>query len=168
MAVFGVAASVLCAFFLIGLDITARDALHERWYGRGFVWKMGTLIAAGSVISAALSLLAPALFRPLMEAGSISSAEFGERSTRVAAASFIAFAGANVVDSAVYQLLHRRTRLLKINGSNVVTSLADSILFPTLAFGALMPAIIVLEFAAKASGGFVWSLVLRKRAFSAA
>lgn len=61
-----------------------------------------------------------------------------------------------------------RLRLLKINGSNVVTSLVDSVCFPTLAFGAVMPLVILLEFTAKASGGFVWSLVLRKRAFEPA
>jgi uncharacterized PurR-regulated membrane protein YhhQ (DUF165 family) len=146
VAYFGIVASIVCAFFLIGLDITARDALHERWYRRGLVWKMGALIAAGSLISAALNV----------------------KTSRVALASFVAFAGANIADALVYQLLHKRPTLQKINGSNVVTSLVDSILFPTLAFGAFMPLVIVLEFAAKASGGFVWSLILRKKAFSAA
>jgi len=140
---FGVAASITTAFFLIGLDITARDALHERWYRRGLVWKMGVLIAAGSLISYVLNA----------------------KTSRVAIASFVSFAAANLADALVYQKLHRRPRLFKINGSNVVTSAVDSVLFPTLAFGALMPLVIALEFTAKASGGFVWSLVLKKRAF---
>ena len=124
---FGVVASIATAFFFIGLDITARDALHERWYGRGLVWKMAALIAAGSIISAALNV----------------------KTSRVALASFASFAGANLVDALVYQRLHARPRLQKINGSNVVTLLVDSILFPTLAFGAVMPVVIVLEFVAK-------------------
>jgi uncharacterized PurR-regulated membrane protein YhhQ (DUF165 family) len=139
----GVAASITTAFLLIGLDITARDALHERWYRRGLVWKMGALIASGSVISALINI----------------------ESGRIAAASFVSFAVANLADALVYHVLHRRPRLLKINGSNVVTSLVDSLLFPTLAFGAVMPLAMLAEFVAKAGGGFVWSLILRRRAF---
>jgi hypothetical protein len=89
---FGVAASITTAFFLIGLDITARDALHERWYRRGLVWKMGVLIAAGSLISYVLNA----------------------KTSRVAIASFVSFAVANLADALVYQKLHRRPRLFKI------------------------------------------------------
>jgi len=38
--------------------------------------------------------------------------------------------------------------------------LVDSLLFPTLAFGAVMPAIIAGQFFAKVAGGFFWSLIL--------
>ena len=38
----------------------------------------------------------------------------------------------------------------------------DSLLFPTIAFGVLMPEIIALQFIAKVSGGAVWSFLLQK------
>ena len=37
----------------------------------------------------------------------------------------------------------------------------------TPAFGAFMPAIVLLQFAAKVGGGFVWSLLLRRLAIAA-
>jgi hypothetical protein len=35
-------------------------------------------------------------------------------------------------------------------------------LFPTIAFGVLMPEIIALQFAAKVVGGVVWSFIIKK------
>jgi queuosine precursor transporter len=52
VAHFGPASTPLVAFALIGLDVTARDALHERWRRRGLFPKMLALVA-GSLLSAA-------------------------------------------------------------------------------------------------------------------
>jgi len=84
----------------------------------------------------------------------------------IAIASATAFVAAAIVDWLVYSLLRDRKWLVKSNVSNVAGAAVDSILFPTIAFGALMPAIIALQFAAKVSGGAVWSFVLQpKRIF---
>jgi hypothetical protein len=37
------------------------------------------------------------------------------------------------------------------------------LLFPTIAFGVLMPEIVALQFVAKVSGGAIWSYVLEKK-----
>ncbi|MCP4755890.1 MAG: VUT family protein [Proteobacteria bacterium] len=131
---FGPSASIATAFVFIGLDLTTRDYLHESWQGKGLVWKMGLLIASGSVISWILN----------RDAGPI------------ALASFVAFAAAGVADAIVYQLLKEKSRVLKVNGSNVVSSGVDSLVFPTLAFGSLMPLIVLGQFAAKVFGGAIW------------
>lgn len=47
-----------------------------------------------------------------------------------------------------------------MNGSNVAGALVDSAVFPTLAFGEVLPLVILGQFAAKSAGGAVWSLVL--------
>jgi hypothetical protein len=52
--------------------------------------------------------------------------------------------------------------LIRANGSNVAGSAVDSIVFPTLAFGAFMPEIVLGQFVAKFVGGFLWSLVLQR------
>jgi len=39
----------------------------------------------------------------------------------------------------------------------------DSLIFPTLAFGALMPHIVAMQFVAKVAGGALWSWLLNKR-----
>ena len=51
VAYFGPAISILNAFLFIGLDLTARDALHEQWNGRHLVRNMALLIASGSLLS---------------------------------------------------------------------------------------------------------------------
>ena len=140
VAAFGPAVAVVNAFLFIGLDITARDALHEAWQHQGLWWKMLLLIASGSVLSAAVNWNA----------------------AQIALASFLAFAGAGIADTLVYHALRDRARMLKINGSNVVSAAVDSVLFPALAFGfPLLIGVMVGQFVAKVTGGFVWSVILR-------
>jgi uncharacterized PurR-regulated membrane protein YhhQ (DUF165 family) len=140
VAAYGPAVAIMNAFVFIGLDITARDALHEAWKHEGLWWKMLLLIAAGSILSAVLNWNA----------------------AQIALASFVAFAGAGVADTVVYHGLRDRARLLKINGSNIVSSAVDSVLFPALAFGfPLLIGVMIGQFVAKVAGGFVWSVILR-------
>jgi uncharacterized PurR-regulated membrane protein YhhQ (DUF165 family) len=139
VAQFGPSVSIINAFLFIGLDLTTRDLLHERWQGRNLWLKMLALIAAGSVLSYALN----------HNAGSI------------ALASFVAFAGAGITDTAMYWLLGDKSRLFRINGSNVVSAGVDSLIFPLLAFGwPLLWGIVLGQFIAKTLGGFCWSLTL--------
>ncbi len=139
VARFGPSVAILNAFLFIGLDLTARDQLHEAWRGNNLLLKMTGLIAAGSILSWLLNA----------NAGPI------------ALASFVAFAAAATVDAVAYQLLGDLPRWLRINGSNVPSALVDSIVFPTLAFGGFLWGITLGQFAAKVLGGFLWSLVFR-------
>jgi uncharacterized PurR-regulated membrane protein YhhQ (DUF165 family) len=142
VAQFGPAISIVNAFLFIGLDLTARDALHERWHGRHLVRNMAALIAAGSLLSWLLN----------RDAG------------QIALASFLAFAAAAAADTFVYHRLLPRPWWQKINGSNMAGAGVDSIVFPLVAFG-WPPLVWVMagQFAAKVAGGAVWSLILRNR-----
>ena len=53
--------------------------------------------------------------------------------------------------------------MFSANGSNVAGAAVDSLIFPTLAFGALMPHIVAMQFAAKVAGGALWTWALRQR-----
>jgi len=137
--IFGPAVSVLNAFLLIGFNLTARDKLHDAWKGQHLKRNMFLLILTGSAISL------------LFGAG------------RIAIASFIAFAVSESLDAVSYHLLRGRVKLLQINGSNVVSAAADSILFPLLAFGwPPLVAVMVGQFLAKVFGGAIWSLILNR------
>ena len=138
-AKFGPGASIINAFLFIGLDLTSRDKLHEAWGGKCLWPKMFALIVTGSLISWLLN----------RNAGSI------------AIASLVAFGCAGLIDAAVYQFLHDKAWMVKVNGSNVFSALADSIIFPTIAFGSFMPLIVVGQFLAKTLGGFLWSILLK-------
>jgi queuosine precursor transporter len=137
----GPQATIITAFLLIGLDITARDRLHDAWQGRRLWLKMAGLIAAGSLLSWLLN----------RSAGP------------VALASFVAFATSSTADTLAYHLLRRKAWAVKVNGSNVVSAAIDSLVFPTLAFGMLLPFVVLGQFAAKVAGGALWAAVLRAR-----
>jgi hypothetical protein len=137
----GHSATVVTAFLFIGLDITARDRLHESWHGRGLWPRMAALIASGSLLSWLVN----------RNAGPI------------ALASFVAFAASGMADTLAYHALRRRAWFVKVNGSNVVSAAVDSLVFPTLAFGMLLPWIVLGQFIAKVAGGAVWAALLGSR-----
>lgn len=139
-AYFGPSASIINAFLFIGLDLTARDKLHDAWEGRNLWARMFALIALGSIISWVLN----------RNAGTI------------ALASLVAFAAAGAVDAFVYHLLKGKKWLARVNGSNVFSALADSLIFPTIAFGSILPLIMLGQFAAKVFGGLIWSWIISK------
>ena len=135
----GPAVTVPTALVLIGLDLTARDQLHDAWRGRGLFPRMATLIAAGSILSWALNHAAG----------------------RIATASLVAFAGAGAVDALTYHLLGDRARLVRVNGSNVLAAAVDSFAFPALAWGLpLVWPVMIGQLLAKTAGGLAWSLIL--------
>ena len=141
VAYFGPVSTPFNAFFLIGLDLTLRDKIHEQWHGRRLGLKMAGLIAVGAVITYILN----------RDAG------------MVCVASVVAFSAALLVDFFVYEKLFNHSRFRKINGSNILSSAVDSVLFPTIAFGMFMPWIVVGQFLAKVVGGFLWGLVLFRK-----
>ena len=80
----------------------------------------------------------------------------------IALASFVAFALAMTADTIVYHYLRDKPWMIRSNGSNVAGAAVDSITFPTIAFGGLMPEIVALQFCAKVFGGGIWSYWLKK------
>jgi uncharacterized PurR-regulated membrane protein YhhQ (DUF165 family) len=136
VATFGPSVTPINAFVLIGLDLALRDWLHVRLK----VWQMGSLIAATGLLTYALN---PA-------AG------------QIAIASACAFTAAALVDWSTFAKL-RGSWLFRANGSNVAGAAVDSLLFPTIAFGALMPHIVAMQFVAKVAGGAVWTWLLNRR-----
>lgn len=140
-AKFGPAVTVINAFLFIGLDLSTRDRLHDQWR-RGLWWKMALLIGSGSALSYLLN----------RNAGPI------------ALASFAAFAASGLVDALVYHLLRDRARLVKMNGSNIISAAVDSVVFPALAFGFPLLWLVMLgQFAAKTIGGALWAWILTRK-----
>jgi uncharacterized PurR-regulated membrane protein YhhQ (DUF165 family) len=135
VATFGPSISPINAFFLIGLDLTLRDWLHVRLK----TWQMGGLILGTGAIT---YLLNPA-------AGMI------------AVASAVSFLIAALVDWAVF-IKTTGSWIKRANISNTAGAAVDSVLFPTIAFGVLMPEIVILQFVAKVLGGGFWSFIFKK------
>jgi hypothetical protein len=127
--------SPINSFLLIGLDLTLRDVMHDRFTR----WQLAGVICAGALLTFGLNPSA----------------------VHIAIASATAFGLAAVADWTAYTFLRDRPWLTRANGSNVIGAAVDSVVFPTLAFGILLPHIIALQFAAKLAGGFIWSLAVR-------
>lgn len=125
------------SFLLIGLDLSLRDKLHDK---HGF-WTSLSLVASAGVISFSINPAA----------------------TQIAIASVVAFIAAGIADAAVYQVLIKRPAMFRMNGSNVAGATVDSIIFPIIAFGVLMPHIVALQFVAKVTGGAMWTYALNRK-----
>jgi uncharacterized PurR-regulated membrane protein YhhQ (DUF165 family) len=135
VAAWGPWVSPINAFVLIGFDLALRDWLHVRLKA----WQMGALIASMGLLTYVLNPAAGV----------------------IAVASACAFSAGALVDWATFTRL-RGSWLFRANGSNVAGAAVDSLIFPTLAFGVLMPHIVALQFAAKVAGGAIWAALLAR------
>lgn len=135
VAAFGPWVTPINAFLLIGLDLALRDWLHVRLR----LAQMAALIAVSGLLTYVLN---PA-------AG------------MVAIASASAFTLAAIADWSVFAAT-KGTWLKRANASNVVGAAVDSLVFPTIAFGALLPHIVAMQFVAKVAGGALWAFLLNR------
>lgn len=135
VAAFGPWVTPLNAFLLIGLDLALRDWLHVRLR----VSQMAALIAVSGALTYGLN---PA-------AG------------MVAIASASAFTLAAIADWSVFSVV-KGSWLKRANASNVAGAAVDSLVFPTIAFGALLPHIVAMQFVAKVAGGALWAVLLQR------
>lgn len=133
----GQPALVFTASLLVPIDLITRDLMHERF---GKYWHVGiaSVVIAGSVIT---WLANPA-------------------SGTVALASATAFASAGAVNTAIFAALAGTTRHWRMITSNAFAAIADSIVFPLVAFGMLDPRLSAAQALLKAASGAiaVWIL----------
>lgn len=135
VAQFGPSITPINAFFLIGLDLSLRNYLS---------FKMNKLQMALMIVGTGILsyLVNPA-------AGMI------------AIASGVAFTMAALADWATFNTVQGQWMKRNLAG-NSVGALVDSIVFPTIAFGGLMPAIVAAQFLAKVAGGTVWGFAIKQ------
>jgi len=133
VAVFGPVITPLNAFALIGLDLALRDWLHLRLSPQ----RMALLIVATGGASYLLNPTAGV----------------------IAIASAVSFMTAALADWWAFAKLQGSWQR-RANISNVCGAAVDSLLFPTLAFGVLMPEIVLAQFLTKTAGGGLWALAI--------
>ncbi len=138
VAMFGPWVSPINAFLLIGLDLSIRDKLHDKWNGNPY--RIGLLIIIAGIVS---YLLNPS-------------------SGIIAIASVSAFCFSMAIDSFVYQSLKNRKWVVRSNLSNIAGAATDSLIFPTIAFGGLIWEIVLLQFLSKVAGGFIWCHLINR------
>lgn len=136
VAQFGPVITPILAFVCIGLDLALRDWLQMRLTR----YQMGALIVGTGALTLALNPAAD----------------------RIAIASAASFIVAGMADWLAFNTL-AGSWLRRSIGSNVAGAAVDSLVFPTLAFGALLPGIVAAQFIAKTAGGALWAWMLSRR-----
>lgn len=137
---YGPSATPYIAFAAIGPILTLRDRLQDAWQGQWFVLRIGALIAAGGLLS---YLLTPA-------------------GGKIALASMVAFVASEATDTVVYTALRNRALAVRVNVSNAVSGVVDSVVFLGVAFGSSFLAFgpVFHQFTAKVAGGALFLALL--------
>lgn len=138
---FGQNGLIITALFLIPFDFVMRCMFHEQWKGIELVTKLGLLVFIASFIT-----------------------YFINRETQnIALASVFAFVCAQIVAGIFYQININKSFFVKVNGSDAVGILADSIVFQFIAFGLVNTQTTLSQFLLKLTGGFFWYWILFKK-----
>lgn len=144
-----VAANLLVSYFgpwgllisstlLIPFDFVLRCRFHERWRGLALVFRLGVLVSLG----AGLTYLC------------------NQEAYLIALGSMCAFIAANIGAGLFYQATLERAYLVKVNGSDLVAILIDSVVFQLIAFGQFKWYIMLGQSTIKFIGGLFWYYVL--------
>jgi uncharacterized PurR-regulated membrane protein YhhQ (DUF165 family) len=136
VAQFGPSITPINAFFLIGLDLALRNYLALKMNR----YQMAAMILGTGALSYAIN---PA-------------------TGMIAIASGVAFTAAALADWATFNTVTGNWMKRNFAG-NSVGALIDSVIFPTIAFGSLMPIIVLTQFAAKVAGGAMWGYLIKSR-----
>lgn len=140
IANFGQWALPITALLLIPIDLVVRDVLHERWHCSKLEVKMCLLIITGSLLTTLMN----------------------RHTINIAVASCIAFFCASTVNYITYTALYKKARLIKMNVSNGLAAVVDSLVFPAIAFSVLDPLLSATQAFAKIFGGLVIAYLYNK------
>tara|TARA_R110000737_G_scaffold21498_1_gene39966 strand:+ start:1610 stop:1957 length:348 start_codon:yes stop_codon:yes gene_type:complete len=81
-------------------------------------------------------------------------------SLNIALGSACGFIAAQIAAGIFYQLTIKRNFFIKVNGSDAVGILVDSIIFQVVAFEIIIPSITLSQFLLKIVGGFFWYWII--------
>ena len=132
---------LITASVLIPFDFVVRCSFHERWKGKGLLLRLGSLILLASSITFLIN----------------------KATLPIALGSAGGFIGANITAGIFYQLFIGKNYLIKVNGSDIVGIMTDSILFQLIAFGSISWTIWLSQTVIKFCGGLFWYYVIFHR-----
>jgi uncharacterized PurR-regulated membrane protein YhhQ (DUF165 family) len=135
---FGAKGLIFTALFLIPFDFVMRCMFHETWKGKELILKLGALVFTASVLTF------------LINRDTLS----------IAIASSVGFISAQLFAGIFYQFFINRSYFIKVNGSDAVGILVDSLVFQLIAFSVILPEITVSQFILKIIGGLFWYWII--------
>lgn len=129
---------IITALIIIPFDFVMRCSFHEDWKGAELIVKLGSLVIVASLITYLIN------------------SEY----QNIALGSMLGFMSAQIVSGILYQLLIRRSYFIKVNGSDAIGILIDSIIFQLTAFSVIVPEITISQFLLKIIGGMFWYWII--------
>lgn len=135
---FGQTGLIFTALFLIPFDFVMRCIFHETWKGKELIIKLGSLVLASSVITYLIN----------------------SETKSIALGSAFGFIAAQIFAGIFYQLFIKKAYLIKVNGSDAVGIMVDSIIFQLIAFNSINIFITFSQFSMKLIGGLLWYWIL--------
>lgn len=129
---------VFTALFLIPFDFVLRCTFHESLKGWRLILFFFVLVCVASIITYGINANAKAI-----ALGSIGG-----------------LVSATIASSIFYQLNIKRKAIVKVNGSDIVAIICDTIVFQLLAFGVVDWNVTAGQVLMKAAGGFFWYWIL--------
>jgi len=135
---FGKTGLIFTALLLIPFDFVMRCMFHEQWKGIELIAKLGALVAVSSAITYLIN----------------------QDAKNIALASVGGFISAQIVAGIFYQLTIKKSYFIKVNGSDAVGIILDSIVFQMIAFGFITYEITLSQTLLKIIGGFFWYWVI--------
>ncbi len=129
------------SFFLIPFDFIARCIIHERFKGIELFLVLFFLTSGAASVTCAI----------------YSSALF------IALGSICGFTAAQIFAGIFYQANIKKSLFLKVNGSDMIAIIADSIVFQLVAFGNINPLITLGQIVIKGLGGLMWYFILKNK-----
>ncbi len=135
---FGSKGLIFTALFLVPFDFVIRCLFHETWKGMELFLKLGALVLIASALTYVIN----------------------RDSLNIALGSACGFIAAQIAAGIFYQLTIKRNFFIKVNGSDAVGILVDSIIFQVVAFEIIIPSITLSQFLLKIIGGLFWYWVI--------
>jgi uncharacterized PurR-regulated membrane protein YhhQ (DUF165 family) len=138
---FGANGLIFTALFLIPFDFVMRCLFHEQWKGIELVLKLGALVAVASIITYFIN----------------------HDSINIALGSMFGFIAAQIFAGVFYQKMIKKSFFVKVNGSDAIAIIVDSIVFQLVAFSVIDTSITILQTILKIAGGLFWYWIIFKK-----
>lgn len=135
---FGANGLIFTALFLIPFDFVMRCLFHETWKGKELILKLGSLVIAASLITFLIN----------------------KSALNIALGSSFGFISAQIFAGIFYQFFIKKSYFIKVNGSDAIGILIDSLVFQLVAFHTIDLYVSAGQFILKIVGGLFWYWVI--------
>ena len=131
---YGANGLIFTALFLIPFDFVLRCLFHEQWKGIELILKLGLLVLTASLLTYLIN----------------------QDAQNIALGSMCGFIIAQISAGIFYQIFITKSYFTKVNGSDLVGIIFDSIFFQLIAFSFIDWKITLTQSILKIAGGLFW------------